>query len=122
MIGFLVFIIGLVFGSFMNVCIYRIPAHESVVTGPSHCPACGKQIKWYDLVPVLSFLILRGRCRFCKTSISPRYPAVELLNGTIWMLLYCFFGLTPIFIILCIVFSCVMVYGFIKYDGSKSAR
>jgi len=83
------FIFGLCIGSFLNVCIYRIPKGESVVYPPSHCPSCGKRIKWYDNVPLLSYLILRGKCRECGERISPVYPFVELLAGiltslTVW--------------------------------------
>jgi leader peptidase (prepilin peptidase)/N-methyltransferase len=75
---------GLLFGSFLNVCILRLPKEESIVHPPSRCPGCGKGIAWYDNVPVLSWLILRGRCRNCQTPISPLYPAVELSTGLIW--------------------------------------
>jgi leader peptidase (prepilin peptidase)/N-methyltransferase len=76
--------LGLLFGSFLNVCILRLPKLESVVRPPSHCPGCGSGIAWYDNIPVLSWLLLRGRCRHCKTPISPLYPAVELGSGLIW--------------------------------------
>jgi leader peptidase (prepilin peptidase)/N-methyltransferase len=71
-------------GSFLNVCTLRWPQDESVVRPPSHCPGCGNQIKWYDNIPLLSYLILRARCRGCGTFISPQYPAVELATGLIW--------------------------------------
>jgi leader peptidase (prepilin peptidase)/N-methyltransferase len=74
-------LLGLVIGSFLNVCIYRIPRGESIVLPSSHCPACGASIRPFDNVPVLSYLWLRGRCRSCKASISLQYPVVELLNG-----------------------------------------
>ena len=79
------FVLGLLFGSFLNVCISRLPAHQSIVTPGSHCMACGHAIRWYDNVPVLSRVLLRGRCRDCKARISWRYPAVELAVG-IWFL------------------------------------
>ena len=66
----IVFLFGVTVGSFMNVCILRIPAHESIVTGPSHCTSCGKRLKWYELIPIFSFLALRGRCSKCKSKIS----------------------------------------------------
>jgi leader peptidase (prepilin peptidase)/N-methyltransferase len=116
MIGFIVFIIGLAVGSFLNVCIYRIPIHESVVTGPSHCPQCGTRIKWYDLVPVLSYVLLKGRCRSCKTPISIRYPIIELLNGSLWLFLYHIFGLSGIFVLLSIISSTIVVFLFILHD------
>lgn len=75
------FVLGLLFGSFLNVCISRMPTHKSIVKPRSHCMACGHAIRWYDNVPVLSWLVLRGRCRDCKARISWRYPAVELAVG-----------------------------------------
>jgi leader peptidase (prepilin peptidase) / N-methyltransferase len=79
------FVLGLLFGSFLNVCISRLPAHESIVKPRSHCMACGHAIRWYDNLPVLSWLLLRARCRNCKATISWRYPAVELAVG-LWFL------------------------------------
>lgn len=81
-------LLGLNFGSFLNVVIYRLPRGESLVHPGSHCPGCGAPIAFYDNIPVLSFLILRGRSRCCKTKISFRYPAVELLGGLLaWSIL-----------------------------------
>ncbi len=77
---------GLLLGSFANVCIHRLPRDKSVVWPRSACPGCGRLIRWYDNFPVLSWLILRGRCRDCRRPISPRYPAVELLVGVIFAL------------------------------------
>jgi len=74
-------VVGLAVGSFLNVCIYRIPRGCSIVRPRSHCPACGRTLAWFDLIPVVSFIALRGRCRSCGAAISPRYPAVELLTG-----------------------------------------
>jgi len=74
-------ILGLLFGSFLNVCIARLPEHESIVSPGSHCMACGHAIRWYDNLPVLSWIVLRGRCRDCMEAISWRYPAVELAVG-----------------------------------------
>jgi leader peptidase (prepilin peptidase) / N-methyltransferase len=79
------FIVGLLFGSFLNVCISRLPQHESVVQPRSRCPQCGAAIRWYDNIPLLSWLILRGRCRGCNTSISWRYPVVELAVGFVFL-------------------------------------
>jgi leader peptidase (prepilin peptidase)/N-methyltransferase len=77
-------VLGLLLGSFLNVCTLRWPVDESVVRPPSHCPGCGTQIRWYDNIPVVSYLILRGQCRVCSASISPQYPIVELATGLIW--------------------------------------
>lgn len=94
MIAAAIFILGLVIGSFLNVCILRIPNEESVVLPSSHCPACQAQIKPYDNIPVLSWLLLGGRCRKCKASISALYPVVELLTGLLFLGTYLYFGLT----------------------------
>jgi leader peptidase (prepilin peptidase) / N-methyltransferase len=89
-----VFVLGLAFGSFLNVCIYRLPLGFSVVTPRSACPKCKQPIALYDNIPVLSWLILRGRCRHCKAPISPRYLMIELLTGLLFFSCYWFFGLT----------------------------
>jgi leader peptidase (prepilin peptidase)/N-methyltransferase len=89
-----IFAFGLVFGSFLNVCIYRMPRGLSVVQPGSACPYCGKPVRFYDNIPVLSWLILRGRCRYCSASITPRYLVVELLTGGLFLLCYWHFGLT----------------------------
>ncbi|MCX7634215.1 MAG: prepilin peptidase [Syntrophales bacterium] len=87
------FVVGSVVGSFLNVVIHRLPAEQSVVKPPSHCPACGSPIRFYDNIPILSYLILRGRCRHCRDRISPRYPLVEALTGVMAVLLVVKFGL-----------------------------
>jgi leader peptidase (prepilin peptidase)/N-methyltransferase len=89
-----IFIMGLAFGSFLNVCIYRLPLGLAVSTPRSACPKCKKLIAFYDNVPVLSWMILRGRCRNCKTRISPRYWLIELLTGALFLACYWHFGLT----------------------------
>ncbi|HEV2396531.1 MAG TPA: prepilin peptidase [Candidatus Sulfotelmatobacter sp.] len=89
-----IFVLGLAFGSFLNVCIYRLPLGLSVVTPRSACPKCKQPIASYDNIPVLSWLILRGRCRQCKTWISPRYLLIELLTGILFLGCYWYFGLT----------------------------
>jgi leader peptidase (prepilin peptidase)/N-methyltransferase len=76
-----VFGIGLCIGSFLNVCIHRLPQGASIVSPPSACPGCGARIRWYDNLPVISYALLRGRCRNCRAVISIRYPLVELLTG-----------------------------------------
>jgi leader peptidase (prepilin peptidase)/N-methyltransferase len=89
-----VFLFGLVIGSFLNVCILRIPAEKSIVLPASSCTKCGKAIAPYDNIPVFSWLILGGKCRNCKTKISAMYPAVELLTGLLFLACYYAFGLT----------------------------
>ena len=89
-----IFALGLCFGSFLNVCIYRLPREKSVVTPRSACPHCGDLIPLYHNLPVLSWLILRGKCRSCKQPISPRYLVIELLTGLLFLACYAHFGLT----------------------------
>ena len=89
-----IFVLGLAFGSFLNVCIYRLPLGISVVTPRSACPQCKHPIALYDNVPVLSWLILGGRCRHCKARISPRYLTIELLTGALFLACYWYFGPT----------------------------
>ena len=86
------FLLGLVIGSFLNVCILRIPADKSIVLPSSSCTKCGKAIAPYDNIPVLSWVLLRGKCRNCKTKISAMYPAVELLTGILFLACYLVFG------------------------------
>jgi leader peptidase (prepilin peptidase)/N-methyltransferase len=89
-----IFIIGLAFGSFLNVCIYRMPLDLSIVTPRSACPGCKLPIAMYDNIPILSWLILGGRCRHCKIQISIRYLLIELLTGALFLACYRYFGLT----------------------------
>ena len=89
-----IFALGLAFGSFLNVCIYRLPRDLSVIHPGSACPKCAQPIGFYDNVPVLSWLVLRGRCRYCKAPISPRYLVVELLTGALFLACYAYFGFT----------------------------
>lgn len=84
--------LGLAVGSFLNVVIWRVPRHESVVTPPSHCPECDTQLAPAENVPVVSWLVLRGRCKHCGTRISPRYPFVELACALLWVLMALRFG------------------------------
>jgi len=110
-----VFVFGLSFGSFLNVCIHRIPREISVVTPHSACPQCHHAIRPYDNIPVLSWLMLRGRCRHCNAPISPRYAVVELLTALLFVACYAQFGLT-IFTLKYCVFSFLIV-GLIFMDA-----
>ena len=103
-----VFLFGLLIGSFLNVCIWRLPREESIIRPGSHCPACSTVLGARDLVPVLSWLFLRGKCRFCGVKISARYPAVELLTGGLFLVTYLHYGLTP-GLVAALVFSSFMV-------------
>ena len=98
MIQIVVALFGLIFGSFLNVCILRVPRRESIVSPGSHCPACGKNIRWHDNIPVLSYVLLRGRCRDCGKRISLLYPLVEVLTAAVFLLEFARYGLTPEFI------------------------
>ncbi|MFZ0538440.1 MAG: prepilin peptidase, partial [Candidatus Sulfotelmatobacter sp.] len=89
-----IFVLGLAFGSFLNVCIYRLPLGLSVVSPRSACPQCKRPIAFYDNIPVLGWLLLRGRCRHCKARISARYLLIELLTGALFLGCYAYFGLT----------------------------
>lgn len=105
----LIFLLGITVGSFLNICILRIPAHESIVTGPSHCMSCGKRLKWYDMVPLFSYLALGGKCRFCKAPVSPQYPLIEGINGLLWLAVTAVLGLNPDAILGCILTSVLLV-------------
>lgn len=111
----LVFLYGILIGSFLNVCIYRIPKHESIVTVPSHCMSCGYGLKWYDLVPVFSWLCLRGRCRKCKAPISVQYPLIEATNGMLWLLIIFLRGLSVEGILYCLLASALLVLSIIDF-------
>ena len=104
-----IFLLGITVGSFLNVCILRIPAHESIVTGPSHCMTCGKRLKWWELIPLFSWLALRGRCSGCSSPISPQYPLIEAANGVLWVLVYHRFGFTPDTVLACLLVSVLLV-------------
>ena len=102
------FLFGLVFGSFLNVCIYRIPRDKSVAWPPSFCPQCNTHIRWYDNIPVLSYIILLGKCRHCKKHISLQYPVVELLTGLLTALFVWRYGLSVwTFVVLVAVYALI---------------
>lgn len=107
---------GLVVGSFLNVCICRLPEGQSVVSPPSRCPHCSHRIRWYDNIPLLSYLLLRGRCRGCGARISLQYPLVELLNGILTLLLFLRFGPTLTFAALFLFCSALVVITFIDLE------
>lgn len=109
----LIIIIGLMIGSFLNVCIYRIPLGRTIVKGRSYCPSCGKLIPWYLNIPVLSWLFLRGRCRSCREPISPVYPSVELLNALLTYSAFLHFGYNMPAVLAAALFSVLIVISFI---------
>lgn len=92
-IAFIVFVFGILIGSFLNVVIYRVPKGESIVFPSSKCQSCGTSLKWYHNIPIFSWLFLRGKCAFCQDKISPQYPIVELIIGLIFLALYYKLGL-----------------------------
>jgi leader peptidase (prepilin peptidase)/N-methyltransferase len=113
MLKVIIFIIGACVGSFLNVCIYRLPKGESVIRPSSHCPNCNHRLKWYENIPFLSYLILRGKCRYCKKPISPRYITVELITAGLFLLFLNYFGLGVSFLIYVSLASALIVATFI---------
>jgi leader peptidase (prepilin peptidase)/N-methyltransferase len=111
-----VLMMGLCIGSFLNVCIYRIPASLSIVSPGSTCMACGQPIRFYDNIPVISYLLLQGRCRHCKTPFSLRYPLVELLSGLFALGAFLRWGLTAEALIYYILICALVVITFIDID------
>jgi leader peptidase (prepilin peptidase)/N-methyltransferase len=109
----IVFAFGLSIGSFLNVCIYRIPLNISLAKGRSFCPYCRTKISWFDNIPLLSFLLLKAKCRHCKQSISWIYPTVELLTGLLFLLSYWKFGFSWQFLSAIILLSALIVISFI---------
>ena len=99
---------GLCIGSFLNVCIHRLPIGTSIVFPPSRCPACAHALAWSDNIPVLSYLALRGRCRYCRVSISARYPIVEALTCVVFLLHWPVFGPTPLLLVR-LAFACALI-------------
>ena len=87
------FVLGTTIGSFLNVCIYRLPAGESLLTPPSHCPKCNTRLRPDDLFPLLSYVLLRGKCRYCKVPISPRYFTIEFVTGALFTAFWWAFAL-----------------------------
>ncbi|SES71383.1 type 4 prepilin peptidase 1 . Aspartic peptidase. MEROPS family A24A [Natronincola peptidivorans] len=113
---FMIFIVGLLIGSFLNVCIYRIPREESIVYPSSHCPDCGSSLRPVDLIPVVSYMTSRGNCRYCNAHISLRYPLVELINAGLYLILYLQFGLSLQFFAHGVLVSILLAITFIDYD------
>jgi leader peptidase (prepilin peptidase)/N-methyltransferase len=107
-INFVVFVFGLAVGSFLNVCIYRMPREQSIVKPRSHCTNCNKTIPWFDNIPLVSYLLLGGKCRNCKKKISLQYFVVELLTALMFLLFYNRFGLNPASLIY-IIFVCGLI-------------
>jgi len=97
-----IIVIGALWGSFANVCIYRLPLDKGVVSGRSYCPKCKKKIIWYDNIPIISYLLIQGKCSKCKKKISIQYPVVELLSAFTFFITYYFYGITTTTLLLII--------------------
>jgi leader peptidase (prepilin peptidase)/N-methyltransferase len=112
----IVFVFGLIVGSFCNVVIYRLPQGKSIVTPGSQCRLCGNSVRPWDNIPLLSYFLLKGRCRFCKEPISARYPTVEFISGVLYVWLYVKFGFSMSFAIYALMASTLVVVAFIDFD------
>jgi len=112
----IVFVFGAVIGSFLNVCIYRIPRKKSIIHPSSACPACEKPVRFYDNIPLVSYLILKGKCRDCGAKISFRYFLVELITAAVFMMIYHRWGLSYEFFIQIFFTAILIVVSFIDYD------
>lgn len=110
-----VFLYGIVIGSFLNVLIFRVPRKENIAMTRSHCMSCGYQLRWYDLIPLFSFLALGGRCRKCKTRISVQYPLIEGLNGILYLVVYHRYGLSIESLLYCLLFSALLALSVIDF-------
>ena len=117
--AFIIFIFGTVVGSFLNVCIYRMPRGESIVFPASRCPKCKKGILWYDNIPIISYLALMGKCRSCGSRISFRYPLVEALTALLLTALFFGFGMTPKFFVYSIMTCGLIVATFIDFETQE---
>lgn len=111
----IIFLYGIVVGSFLNVCIYRIPKKENIAIVRSHCMTCNYQLKWYDNIPLFSWIILRGRCRNCKAPISPQYPIIEASNGLLWLLIAIVNGLNVDSLLFALLASALLVLSVIDF-------
>ena len=106
---FIVFLYGIVIGSFLNVCILRIPLKENITSKRSHCWKCGHKLAWYDLFPLFSYIFLKGKCRYCGEHISVQYPIIEALNGVLWCLTFAIVGFEWEAVFICLVISALIV-------------
>ena len=109
------FIYGIVIGSFLNVCIYRIPKQENIAKVRSHCVQCGHQLKWYELIPLFSYLLQGGKCRACKTKISVQYPLIEGANGILYVFIFMINGINVDSLLYCLLTSALFVLSVIDF-------
>ncbi len=111
----IIFVYGVIIGSFLNVLIYRLPLKENIATERSHCMKCGNKIKWYDLIPLVSYILLRGKCRHCKEKISVQYPLVELANGIGYVWIFYTNGINADSILFCLCASALLTLSVIDW-------
>lgn len=111
----LIFLYGIVIGSFLNVVIVRVPRKESIVKVRSHCENCGYQLKWFDLIPIFSYLVLGGKCRKCKTKISAQHLVLEVLNGILYVFTFFIAGFSVPTVLLCLLFSALLALSLIDF-------
>lgn len=111
----IIFLFGIVIGSFLNVCIFRIPKKEDIVKTSSHCMSCGYHLKWYDMIPVFSFLVLRGKCRKCGRKLSVQYPLIEAANGILYVCIVWTGGLSVDSLLYCLLASALLVLSVIDF-------
>lgn len=115
LICILTFLYGITVGSFLNVCIYRIPKKEDIVKKRSHCMSCGYQLRWYDLIPVFSYIFLKGKCRNCGEKISLQYPVIEAVNGFLWVFIVLLKGANVESLLYCLLFSALLALSIIDW-------
>lgn len=111
----IIFTYGLLIGSFLNVLIYRIPKNENIAIVRSHCMKCNYQLRWYDLVPLFSWISLGGQCRQCKEEISVQYPLVEAANGVLYVVVFYHYGLSIESLLYCLLFSALLALSVIDF-------
>ncbi|MCQ2080730.1 MAG: prepilin peptidase [Lachnospiraceae bacterium] len=109
------FLYGIVIGSFLNVCIYRIPLKENIVKTRSHCMSCDHKLSWYELIPLFSYLVLRGKCRNCKAKISVQYPLIEGLNGLLYVIILFINGVNVDSLLYCLLISALITLSVIDW-------
>lgn len=109
------FVFGAAVGSFLNVCIYRIPLKQDIVKEPSHCMTCGHKLAWYDNIPIIAWIALKGRCRYCGTKLFAQYPAIEFLNAALWTFTVAINGINITSIIQCLIISALIVLSVIDW-------
>lgn len=116
LISIYVFVVGSCVGSFLNVCIYRIPEKKSIIRPGSHCPGCNTAIPWFQNIPVISYIFLKGKCHWCQIPISIRYPAIEVLTGILFLMLYAKFSISLPFFYWLVFTSVLITVSFIDFD------